>query len=122
MRVLGIDTSGYVNAVGIVDGDRVLADFSFPARSDSLEKIIVHIDGALRDAGLALADVEGLGIGLGPGSWTGIRVGVTVGKTLALATGKPLAGVATLEALAYDASGTVSPVSVSYTHLTLPTN
>lgn len=103
MLVLGIDTSGYANAVGVVDGERVLSDFTFEARTDSLERIVADIDFALRSAGLALEDVEGVGAGLGPGSWTGIKVGVTVAKILAYSTGKPVAGVPTLEALAYRA-------------------
>ncbi len=101
MIVLGIDTSGYVNAVGLVDGDRVLADMTFLAKTDSLEQIVDNIDSTLKKAGLSFGDVNGIGVGLGPGSWTGIRVGVTVAKTLAFSTGKPVAGIPTLEALAY---------------------
>jgi len=103
MIVLGIDTSGYVNAVGICDGDCVLADASFPARADSLEQIVDNIDATLKSAGLTLKDVAGIGVGLGPGSWTGIKVGVTVGKMLAFSASKPVAGITTLEALAYAA-------------------
>jgi tRNA threonylcarbamoyladenosine biosynthesis protein TsaB len=100
---LGLDTSGYTNAVGLVDVDRVLADATFPARTDSLEQIVVNIDDVLKDTGLTLNAVDGIGVGLGPGSWTGIRVGVTVGKVLAFSTGKPVVGVPTLEALAFAA-------------------
>jgi tRNA threonylcarbamoyladenosine biosynthesis protein TsaB len=103
MRILGIDTSGYVNAVGIIDGTRMLADAVYPARTDSLEQIVDNIDVTLKSAGLALKDMEAIGVGLGPGSWTGIKVGVTVGKILAFATGLPVAGIPTLEALAYAA-------------------
>jgi tRNA threonylcarbamoyladenosine biosynthesis protein TsaB len=99
--VLGIDTSGYINAVGLSDGSRVLADAAFTARTDSLEQIVANIDDVLKGTGLTLAQVQGIGVGLGPGSWTGIRVGVTVGKMLAFSTGKPVSGVPTLEALAY---------------------
>jgi tRNA threonylcarbamoyladenosine biosynthesis protein TsaB len=103
MIVLGIDTSGYVNAVGVIDGDRVLADKTFPAKTDSLEQIVDNIDSTLTGAGLRFNDVGGIGAGLGPGSWTGIRVGVTVGKMLAFSTGKPVCGLPTLTALAYPA-------------------
>jgi tRNA threonylcarbamoyladenosine biosynthesis protein TsaB len=105
MIILGIDTSGYANAVGVADGVRILADTAFPARTDSLEQIVDNIDATLKSAGLTLKEVGGIGVGLGPGSWTGIKVGVTVGKMLAFSTGKPVAGIPTLEALAYGARG-----------------
>jgi len=101
MIVLGIDTSDYANAVGVVGGDSILADSTYEARTDSLEQIVANIDSTLKKAGMAFRDVGGIGVGLGPGSWTGIRVGVTVGKMLAFSTGKPVAGISTLEALAY---------------------
>ncbi len=106
MRVLGMDTSAYTNAIGIIEDDRVLADFSFEACTDTLEKIVTHIDIVLRESGLKLEDIDGFGVGLGPGSWTGIRVGVTVGKTLAFATEKPVCGISTLEALAFQVGKT----------------
>ena len=113
MIVLGIDTSGYANAVGVADGERILADSIFPARTDSLEKIISNIDSVLKEANLCLEDVQGFGVGLGPGSWTGIKVGVTVAKILAYSAGKPVCGVPTLEVLAYGARnnpGQICPI------------
>jgi len=110
VKVLGIDTSGYANAIGVADGDRVLADRVYAARSDSLKQIVANIDSVLREAGLSLEEIQGIGVGLGPGSWTGIRVGVTVGKMLAFSTGKQVCGVPTLEALAFSARDAGSPV------------
>ncbi|MFC1914447.1 tRNA (adenosine(37)-N6)-threonylcarbamoyltransferase complex dimerization subunit type 1 TsaB [Chloroflexota bacterium] len=110
---MGIDTSGYANAIGVVDGKQVLADLVFEAKTDSLEKIVANIDFALKEAGLTLDDIQGLGVGLGPGSWTGIRVGVTAGKILAYSTNKLVAGVSTLEVLAYgvmDTGALICPV------------
>jgi tRNA threonylcarbamoyladenosine biosynthesis protein TsaB len=101
MIILGIDTSGYINAVGVIKDDHILADNRFPARTDTLEQIVDNIDVTLKQAGITLKDVEGIGVGLGPGSWTGIKVGVTVGKMLAFSAGKPVAGIPTLDALAY---------------------
>ncbi len=108
--VLGIDTSGYANAIGVVNGGSILADHTFKASTDSLEQIVANIDFTLHDAGLTLEDVQGIGVGLGPGSWTGIRVGVTVGKILAFSTEKPVCGVSTLEALAYGARSQSSSI------------
>jgi tRNA threonylcarbamoyladenosine biosynthesis protein TsaB len=110
MIILGIDTSGYVNAVGVSDGARILAEESFPAKTDSLQQIVDNIDTVLKKTGLNLKEVEGIGVGLGPGSWTGIKVGVTVGKILAFSTDKPVCGISTLEALAYAARGQSSLV------------
>ena len=110
MIVLGIDTSGYVNAVGIVNGSHVMADSRFPAGTDTLEQIVDNIDVTLKNAGLTLKEVDGIGVGLGPGSWTGIKVGVTVGKMLAFSAGKPVAGIPTLEAIAYNAGKESLPV------------
>jgi tRNA threonylcarbamoyladenosine biosynthesis protein TsaB len=101
MKVLGLDTSGYVNAVGVVENGRVLAEGLYPAKTDSLEQIVDNIDATLKEAKLVIEDIEGFGVGTGPGSWTGIRVGVTVGKTLAFSTGRPVSGVSSLDALAY---------------------
>ena len=122
MIVLGIDTSGYANAVGVTDGDRILADSVFSARTDSLEKITSNIDSVLKEAGLCLEDVKGFGVGLGPGSWTGIKVGVTVAKILAYSTGKPMCGVPTLEVLAYSARnnrGQICPIIYAGTRDTI---
>ena len=106
MRVLGLDTSAYATTIGIVEDGRILADFTFEARTDTLEKIVTHIDIALRESELKLEDIDGFGVGLGPGSWTGTRVGVTVAKTLAFSTGKPICGISTLEVLAYQVGKT----------------
>ena len=108
MKILGIDTSGYANAIGVIDGNRILADYPFAARGGSLRKIIANIDSVLQSANLTLDEIQGLGVGLGPGSWTGIRIGVTVGKILAYSTNKPVVGVPTLEVLAHNAGNTPS--------------
>jgi tRNA threonylcarbamoyladenosine biosynthesis protein TsaB len=110
VKVLGIDTSGYANALGIVEDGSILAELNYAAMSDSIEKITLNIDEVLKKANLKLSDIEGIGVGLGPGSWTGIRIGVTVGKMLAFSLNKPTAGIPTLEALAYNAREKVRPV------------
>ena len=103
MRVLSIDTSGHVSIIGVIDGEEIMGDFTFEAKFDSLKKIVSNIDFVLKNANLTLGNIQGFGVGLGPGSWTGVRVGVTVGKILAYVTNKPVCGVSGLEVLAYNA-------------------
>lgn len=103
MKILGIDTSGYTNAIGVVSDGSVLADSIFESRTDSLEKIIINIESTLHDAGITFKGIEGIGVGLGPGSWTGIRIGITVAKILAYSAGIPVRGLPTLDVLAVQA-------------------
>ena len=63
------------------------------------ERLLASVDALLRAAGWALADVEGLAVAIGPGSFTGLRIGVSTLKALAFATGRPLVGVPTLDGL-----------------------
>ena len=113
MKILSVDTSGRFDAVALVDGHRTLAEFVGQARNSSLQDIILSIGIVLGKGGLTLAEVDGLAVGIGPGFWTGMRVGLTVGKILAYATGKPLCGISSLDALAYqsrDVSMLLCPV------------
>ena len=101
MKILGFDTAAPANTIGLVDDDRLLADCAWEARDNSLQRIVLNIDLVLKRAGVALRDIDGLAVGIGPGSWTGGKVGVTVAKTLAYAVDKPICGVPSFEALAY---------------------
>ena len=74
MRVLGIDTANLTNTIGLIDGDRMVTDFAWEARDNSLQRIIISTDLVLKRGGLTLAEIDGLAVGIGPGSWTGLRV------------------------------------------------
>jgi len=101
MKILGFDTAAPTNTIGLTDDDRMLADYAWEARDNSLQRIILNIDLVLKRGGVALGEIDGLAVGIGPGSWTGAKVGVTVAKTLAYVTNKPLCGVTSFEALSY---------------------
>jgi tRNA threonylcarbamoyladenosine biosynthesis protein TsaB len=103
VKILSIDTSGAVNVIGLADGQHVLADLAWEARDNSLERVITNLDLVLKRGNTSLEDIQGMAVGIGPGSWTGVRVGVTVAKTLSYVCDRPVCAVTSLEAMAYQA-------------------
>jgi tRNA threonylcarbamoyladenosine biosynthesis protein TsaB len=105
MRVLGIDTSTLIASVAVVEDDddapRVLASADGDTASHSAD-LLDLVDRVLRSAGLASADLDAIAVGAGPGSFTGLRIGMATAKGLAFASGKPLWVVSSLAALAHD--------------------
>ena len=100
MIVLGLDTATWTAAVGVVRDQVVLAEDVEPASRSHVASLPALVERVLARAGLAIGDVEGLAISIGPGSFTGLRIGLGLAKGLAFAGGVPLAAVSTLEALA----------------------
>jgi tRNA threonylcarbamoyladenosine biosynthesis protein TsaB len=100
MKILGIDTSTMMGAVAVVEGDTLLAELRTNVSITHSERLMQHIDGLLSSAGLNIKDIDGFAVALGPGSFTGLRIGLAAAKALAYAEGKPIAGIPTLEALA----------------------
>ena len=105
MNILAIDTSTLATSVAVVTGTaalpevRALAESQAHTHSDSLLELV---DRVLVASGLTLAALDGLAIGVGPGSFTGLRIGMSTAKGLAFAAGKPLWAVSSLAALALD--------------------
>jgi len=106
MRVLGIDTSTSCGSIGIIDDDRVVSDYLLNSSVTHSERLLGSIEFALKEARFPLEDLDGWAISLGPGSFTGLRIGVSTLKGLSFATQKPVAGVPTLDALASQVSPT----------------
>ncbi len=106
MKVLGIDTSTSCGTVGLIDDGRVLSDYLLNIPVTHSERLLGAIEFSLREAHCSIEDVDGWAISLGPGSFTGLRIGVSTVKGLAFATGKPVAGVGTLDVLASQVSPT----------------
>ena len=100
MRVLGIDTSTMTAGVGIVEENEVLVDLKFDVKITYSEVLLSTIDLALKTVGLMINDMDGFAISIGPGSFTGLRIGLSTVKGLCFASGKPLASVPSLDALA----------------------
>lgn len=106
MKVLGIDTSTSCGAVGLIDDERVISEYLLDIPITHSERLLGAIELVLRDARCAIEDLDGWAISLGPGSFTGLRIGVSTVKGLAFATQKPVAGISTLDVLASQISPT----------------
>jgi tRNA threonylcarbamoyladenosine biosynthesis protein TsaB len=110
MLVLGVETSTMQGGVALVGPQGLLSEYTLNVAATHSERLLPAIDQMLRDAGLTLARVEGLAVSIGPGSFTGLRIGLSTVKGLAYATGLPLVGVPTLEALAWSVPFAGPPV------------
>ena len=100
MKILGIDTSSPSGSVALIDNDHVISEScldSSPAYSD---KLLTEVDAVLNRSKTNLNEIDGFAITTGPGSFTGLRVGMSLLKGLILATEKPFASVNTLDAYA----------------------
>jgi len=113
MPFLGIDTSSAAGSVALTTPGRVLAEWTLDVDRTHAVRLLPHIRWMLQEAGLGLGDLAGIAVTLGPGSFTGLRIGIATAKTLALVSGKPLVGIPTLEVLAGNvphARGLLCPV------------
>jgi tRNA threonylcarbamoyladenosine biosynthesis protein TsaB len=112
VNLLAIDTSTDHAAIALMTAnDAILVAETDPSQRHG-RRLIPAIDALLKSAGLAVADLDFLAVGLGPGSYTGLRIGLTAAKTLAYATGKPMLGFDSLEAIAQNASTDDTRVTV----------
>ena len=100
MKVLGIDTSTSSGSVGLIEDEEVISEYLLDIPVTHSERLLGAIEFVLREARCPIEQIEGWAIALGPGSFTGLRIGVSTVKGLAFATGKPVAGISTLDALA----------------------
>jgi len=100
MKILAIDTATKTGSVAITDGDAILSERLLNVETTHSENLLPAIDQMTSETGLALDEIDLIAVTLGPGSFTGIRIGVGSVKGLALALDRPVAGVSTLEAMA----------------------
>src|SRR3954471_12829696 len=104
MRLLGIDTATTTAGIAIVDEDgRVLAEGRHATAGRGAD-LLVAIDRVCRDAAVAPAQLDAIAIGAGPGSFTGLRIGMATAKGIAFAARWPLLAGSSLAALAADAA------------------
>ncbi len=111
MKILAIDTSSDTGSVGLIVDGRPVAELTASARARHGATLLPYVEQVLALGGVGPADLDLVAIGLGPGSFTGLRVGLATAKGLAVAQGTPLVGVSSLRVLARGAGdGWVVPI------------
>jgi len=107
MLILGLDTCLSVCSVAVLDGGRVVASAREVMARGHQERLAPMVRDVIAEAGLPFERLERIAATVGPGSFTGLRVGIAFAKGLALALDRPTVGIGTLEALAAEADGLV---------------
>ncbi|MGN0584835.1 MAG: tRNA (adenosine(37)-N6)-threonylcarbamoyltransferase complex dimerization subunit type 1 TsaB [Ruminococcus sp.] len=116
MRILGIDTSGTVAAAAIYDSetDIILAQQLVYTKRTHSQVILPLVERLLDDTGLSLSEIDKIAVAAGPGSYTGLRIGIAAVKAMSFALDTPCCGVSTLKSLCFQANtageGTVCAV------------
>src|SRR5882724_976537 len=100
MKILALESATLAGGAALLDGDRLVGETTVSIALTHSERMMVVVDRLLTDCGWSATELEGLAVSVGPGSFTGLRVGIATVKGLALALGLPVAPVPTLDALA----------------------
>jgi tRNA threonylcarbamoyl adenosine modification protein YeaZ len=103
--ILALDTAGPHCAVAVVAGGQVLAAVHEPMARGQAERLIPLVASVMAEAGIGWGDLAGIGVGTGPGNFTGVRIAVAAARGMALARGLPAAGVSRFEMAAEGRSG-----------------
>ena len=105
MRLLAIDTTSEFASIALAEGDRVLEEVALESPDGFAHVVFPEIERLLARHHLTIGDIEGFAAAAGPGSFTGVRVGLTVVKGLAEATGRRVVAVSNLQAVAAFGTG-----------------
>ena len=110
MRILAVDTSAAQATAACLEDGAVVSEAAADSARRHAETVLPMIDSALQKAGWELGDADAFAVDIGPGSFTGVRIGVSVVNAFAYALGKPVLGISSLRALAEKHSGREEPV------------
>ena len=110
MRTLAVETATLAGSAALLEGGQVIGQSLLDIALTHSERLMAMVDRLLQDCGWDIADVDALAVSIGPGSFTGLRVGIATVKGLAMAHGLPVAPVPTLDALACNLPFADAPV------------
>ena len=104
MNILGIDTSSEVAAVAVINEEKLIAEYILNYKKTHSKNLMPMIDQLLKSCDMKMDDIDLIGVCTGPGSFTGLRIGVATAKAMAHVKDIPLVSVDTLSALAFNMS------------------
>ncbi len=110
MRILAADTSTMSGSIALLDQGSLTAELTISSSRTHNRRLLKSIDSLLREIGWELETIDAFAVTSGPGSFTGLRIGMTTMKLLAWTMGKPYAGIPSLDALAFPFSFSANPV------------
>lgn len=109
---LGIETSSLVSSLALLEGDALLGELTMQAGLTHSEQLVPHIELLLDQAQVDKSDLTGIVVAIGPGSFTGLRIGMGTAKAMAYALNIPLYGAMTMDGMAYNVPYTDRLISV----------
>lgn len=101
MKILAIDSAHGTCSAAYFNGDRVVSEIAEEMERGQAERLIPMVQDVLKQAGVGFKEIEAVAVTTGPGSFTGVRVGLAAADGIALAAGLPMIGVSVLETLAW---------------------
>ena len=110
MIILALESSGLVASAALVSEDRLIGEYTTNFKKTHSQTLLPMMDALLKMTGIDISEIDAFAISGGPGSFTGLRIGSATVKGLAMATGKPVINVPTLEGLACNFFGTDSVI------------
>lgn len=99
MKILGIETSTPIGSIALIDDEEIIFEYNYQGKLEHSTWLMPAIDRLLKDANISCQEIEGIAVSSGPGSFTGLRIGVSTVKGLAQGLGIPIIGISTLDSL-----------------------
>lgn len=110
MKILAIDTSCMMGSVSITDEDQIIAEQMLNLKITHSERLIDSIDNLLKSSDMDIDQIDAFAVAIGPGSFTGLRISLGAVKGFAFSLNKPIVGISTLKALAYNFYASPYPI------------
>ncbi len=106
MKILALDSSGLVASVAVVTEDKVLGEYTVNNKKTHSQTLLPMVDEVLKILDMDVKDLDAIAVAGGPGSFTGLRIGASTAKGLALVLNIPIINIPTVDSLAYNLYGT----------------